>query len=266
MVLNVTDRLNILCFLYYRMKESTTLEKNKVPDAETTESEGEERDDEPEEEEYSVEKILDKRTSGGKIEYYLKWKNYSDEDNTWEPEENLDCAELIKEFETQLLKRKNDKKKKEHSSERSCVRKRTFSNTTNTSSTSDAGNSKERKKGASPKVKPVAAVNNVAEKSDNKPEENVEEEDDDDDTTTELSDDASGTEPISSTSNVKKIPEKIIGATDSSGQLMFLLKWQGIEEADLIPAKEANLMCPQIVIRFYEERLTWHAPENKNGV
>jgi len=38
---------------------------------------------------YVVEKIIDQRVRQGKKQYYVKWKDYPDCDNTWEPEGHL---------------------------------------------------------------------------------------------------------------------------------------------------------------------------------
>ena len=47
------------------------------------------------EEEYEVEEILKSRMNRGKLEYLVKWKGYSNADNTWEPRGNLKNAEEV---------------------------------------------------------------------------------------------------------------------------------------------------------------------------
>ncbi|TKC39135.1 hypothetical protein EI555_001915, partial [Monodon monoceros] len=157
---------------------------------------------EEEEEEYVVGKVLDHRVVKGQVEYLLRWKGFLDEDDTWEPEENLDCPDLIAEF--------LQSQETAHETDKSEGGKRKAD-----SDSEDKGEeSKPKKKEESEKPRGFAQGLEL---------------------------------------------EWIIGATDSSGELMFLMKWENSDEADLGPAKEANVKCPQVVISSYEERLTWHS-------
>jgi len=50
---------------------------------------------------YDVEKICGKQINGETVEYLVKWHNYPDSDNTWEPIHHLNCKAKIDEWEEQ---------------------------------------------------------------------------------------------------------------------------------------------------------------------
>ncbi|KAA8591034.1 hypothetical protein FQN60_001977 [Etheostoma spectabile] len=177
------------------------------------------------EEEYVVEKVLDRRVVKGRVEFFLKWKGYSEKHNTWEPEKNLDCPELISEF------MKTYKKSSSSGSGGGISTPSSGGSKSVTSSLARSKDSSSSKKRSS----------DDEEEGGSKPKKKKEED-------------------ILVARGFERglEPEKIIGATDSCGDLM-----KDSDEADLVLAKEANHKCPQIVIAFYEERLTWHEDSDK---
>ncbi|KAL0585722.1 M-phase phosphoprotein 8 [Plecturocebus cupreus] len=56
---------------------------------------------------FEVEKILDMKTEGGKVLYKVRWKGYTSDDDTWEPEIHLeDCKEVLLEFRKKVAENK----------------------------------------------------------------------------------------------------------------------------------------------------------------
>jgi len=77
------------------------------------------------EEEFEIEKIINKRTVRGKKKFLVRWKGYTVEEDTWESRENLENAkELVEEFERiygeevkELRQQEQEEEEKEFSQE-----------------------------------------------------------------------------------------------------------------------------------------------------
>lgn len=168
--------------------------------------------------EFVVDQIIRRRVFNGRVEYFLKWKGFTDAENTWEPEDNLDCPELIEEFlRNSHFSEENEEEQAEfipkeemteQETEISCLQSERQAQT----------------------MQSDGSILQPDEEHSDAP--------------TDLS--------------TYLEPECIIGSTDRKGELMFLVKWKNSDDVALLPAHEASARCPQVVIDFYERKLTWH--------
>lgn len=89
-------------------KKATPKPSPKKRSAKESEDDDEDEDDEEDGAEYEVEKIIDVHFKrNGKRDYLVRWKGFSSKDDTWEPEEHLNCKDLIAKFNEKLDKSKN---------------------------------------------------------------------------------------------------------------------------------------------------------------
>lgn len=251
-------------------------------------------------EEYVVEKVVDKKIVKGKISYLLKWKGYADDENTWEPKENLDCPNLIEAFETEWRKKQEEKNKKvktnNNNKSSSSSTKANNKASTSTAGTKQKTTAKRKRRDSTsdsdrdspvqvesdsdaisdirPPTKPVVERPPVKTKptkkvviddDENEPEEEdvgeIEQEEEEQEKrprkqqneVQEENDDGKLTHDIDDGLE----PERIIGATDLGGDVMFLVKWKDLPKADLISSKVARIACPQTLICYLMDRITF---------
>lgn len=61
--------------------------------------------------------------------------------------------------------------------------------------------------------------------------------------------------------DVEKIIE--VNQVRATGELVCLVKWRNQSKVEYVPVELAHIKCPQMLIKFYENRIYW---ENKDGI
>merc|ERR1719510_1590780 len=222
--------------------------------------------DEPE---YSVEKVLDKRINNfGVIEYLLQWRGFGDEDNTWEPLENLNCKDLIENFEKMRKEMRHKMRNKRKTSDQyspSNNKKKPQDNDVEYSPRNNKRKTQDNDVGNKAKsvirkpawIGPTDDATDLSNSIQDDPDvaastAKATSHDDPLDCTDMIEnlekkrkvkepkkffDDKANDAESKKSDDKANVPEKIIGATDSSGERVFLIKWKGsAKEADLVPA------------------------------
>ena len=158
---------------------------------------------------FSVEEILDKDIRDGKVYYYLKWFGYDEKDNTWEPEENLSCPQLIEDFERRYSRKQETAKKP------STEKKPSLAATVHTSSAkpppakkkplSKGSGSSSESESSGIKLKVVNGGEEEEEEGEPKGMKNM---------------------MLPKSGFIRGLEaETILGATEEAGKIMFLIKW-----------------------------------------
>lgn len=200
----------------------------------------------------SIERILTKRSNtDGSVDYFSKWKGLGEDKNTLTPAEMIDSKTLVLNDGQRARHEQPSTVKEDEQLQLSSDRaeKRPFSDAVNNDEPlADRISHKRKLSGTSMASDPLSLdscpVNLFVEQP-------------------------KATRPKQKSAAIMMksrnlVPEKIINAVDSCGQLMFLIKMKDTQETQLVTSKHANILCPQVVIKFYEQRLKWYGPAKSN--
>ncbi|XP_065214706.1 chromobox protein homolog 1-like [Planococcus citri] len=177
------------------------------------------------EETYIVEKIVKKRIRKGQEQYLVKWLGYPSSKNTWEPRSHLaECKYLIAQLES---RKKTPSKRRSKASKGS------------TSRTSDINASLTKSKNVADVELNESTSNGIRGRRSKK----------------------INSEKTAFARNLK--PLEIVGYVECDGEHYFLIKWDS-GKIGMVPNNDARKFCPQLVIKFYESKISFQPAIQNN--
>ncbi|CAK9797973.1 Chromobox protein homolog 5 [Anthophora quadrimaculata] len=217
----------------HSFKETEDSAKSDIEDTQASDTEGEEnknvgkagpskrlkkddqkaltKQEENNDKDYEVEKIVGQRTIKGRRQFLVRWKGYGETSDTWEQEKDLNCPQLIEEFLDELTESEEDGKTKK------------------SESTPKLGKNKVTKM----EKKPRKTKNNMKKETENGKQIASDEEKNDKDDQKEF--------------EVEKIIEVHFKKNKTR---QFLIRWKGFTSADDSWEPEENLNCPDLIEKF----------------
>lgn len=207
------------------------------------------------EEEYSVEKLVGRRQNPdtGALEYLVKWLDYPDDANTWEPIDHLNCQDLIDQFNTDWDVQLKSKKKNRVNKLQQSAKKKKLENSTPNKAASQ--NIKENRL----IVEDDDLSANTKQTTD-KSKDNI---DKGDHSEEKVLTNGFGTHHESSyisttkadTANEENILEIVTATVNDHDHLFFVLKRQGKEGLEIISSEELEERAPKLLCKWYRERM-----------
>lgn len=177
---------------------------------------------------YDVEKIMGEKIESGQRFFLVKWKGWGEKSNTWEPEESVECFELVEKF------RDSCRSVKPKAVKQSPVKK------------AKAKYVKKGKKGVEKRGRPK--------KKARKQESDVE---DGDDETGNDEEEQENTEEDNETGDEATdwVVEKIVKERDTDGKKEYLIRWKGYKAADDTWEPEESVdNCQDLLADFLKKK------------
>lgn len=202
------------------------------------------------EDEYTVEAIRSKRISPKtkNWEYLIKWENYPESANTWEPIEHLNCPEIIQKFEEEF-------KNKKRVAKATKLTKNEPVKKLKTSHDDGAGTSRSSRKLTEPR--------SVFVENDDEDDEDI---DDTDNVEGRLKEKTARLklQDTQSENNRKKGFDRGLGlncilsaSLDENDKLWFVVKWDGQNGMEMVAYDEMVDNAPKELCKWYTDRLYW---------
>lgn len=195
---------------------------------------------------YDVEKIMGEMFKDGKRLFFVKWKGYSEDDNTWESEESVSCHDLVAKFRDLC----------------SSGKKRTADEAKITSKKSPVAAKKEKvtpmKAKASAKKSPKKgkATTKSPKKATRAAEAVIEDSDVDDNVDMPEYDADDGNEEgeLITGDDLEYEVEKIVKERKIDGHKEYLIRWKGCSAKEDTWEHENNMTCPNILNEFMKKK------------